>query len=51
MRNCNEYTKDILCDKCDTLVNQRKKFSANLNELKRQAPNEFGFMLPKYIIT
>ena len=51
MRNCNKCTKDILCDDCDKLVNQKKKFSANLNELKREPPNRFGHMLPKYIIT
>ena len=50
-RNCNEYTKDLLCDGCDKLVNQRKEFSANLNELKREPPNEFGHMLPKNITT
>ena len=33
------------------LVNQRKEFSANLNELKREKPNDRGHMLPKYIIT
>ena len=47
MRNCIDCKKDILCDK---LVNQRKKFSANLNELKREAPNDFSHMLPKYLI-
>ena len=51
MRNCNKCTKDILCDGCDKLVNQNKEFSANLNELKREKPNDFGLMLPKYIIT
>ena len=49
--NCNKSTEDILCDGFDKLVNQNKIFSANLNELKRQAPNEFGHMLPKYITT
>ena len=49
MRNCDKWSKDILCDECDKLVNQNKEFSANLNELKREAPNEFGHMLPKYI--
>ena len=49
MRNCSECKKDLLCDRCDKLVNQRKEFSANLNELKREPPNEFGYMLPKYI--
>ena len=49
MRICTDCRKDILCDQCDKLVNQRKGFSANLNELKRQLPNEFGHRLPKYI--
>ena len=51
MRNCNKCTEDILCDDCDKLVNQKKEFSANLNELKREKPNDFGHMLPKYIFT
>ena len=51
MRNCNNCTKEVLCDDCDKLVNQNKEFSANLNELKREKPNNLGYMLPKYIIT
>ena len=51
MKNCTDFKKDILCDNCDTLVNQRKEFSANLNEMKRKTPNKFGHMLPKYITT
>ena len=51
MRNCYYCKNDILCDICDELVNQRKEFSSNLNEMKRQTPNQFGHMLPKYIIT
>ena len=50
-RNCNKCTKDILCNECDKLVNQNKKFSPNLNELKQKKPNDLGHMLPKYIIT
>ena len=50
MRNCIKCSKDQLCDSCDILVNQRKEFSANLNELKREKPNDRGHMLPKYII-
>ena len=46
MRNCSKCTKDLLCDGCDKLVNQTKKFSANLNEVKRQTPNEIGHKLP-----
>ena len=51
MKNCNKCTKVILCDDCDKLVHQNKEVSANLNELKREKPNDFGNMLPKYIIT
>ena len=51
MKNCRECKKDILGDNCDELVNQKKEFSANLNEMKRQPPNELGHMLFKYIIT
>ena len=47
MRICNECTKDILCDDCDKLVNENKEFSANLNGMKIQPPNDFGHMLPK----
>ena len=50
MKNCNKCSKNQLCDDCDILVNQRKEFSANLNELKREKLNDPGHMLPKYII-
>ena len=40
LRNCNECEIISLCDKYDKLVNQSEEFSANLNESKRQAPNE-----------
>ena len=47
MRKCSNCQKDFLCDDCDKLVNQKKEFSANLNELKREAPDdEIGHMLP-----
>ena len=49
MRICTECKKDFLCESCDNLVNQKKKFSANLNEMKREAPKSLGHMLPKYI--
>ena len=49
MRYCTDCKKDILCDEYDKLVNQKKEFSANLNELKREKPNDYGHMLPKYI--
>ena len=49
IKNCGENKKDILCANCDKLVNQMKEFSANLNKLKRELPNQFGHMLLKYI--
>ena len=51
MKNCGDCKKDVLCKNCDKLVNQRNEFSANLNERKREAPNEFGHLLPEYITT
>ena len=44
MRNCNKCAKVILCDVCDKLVNQIKEFSANLNEINREKPNDLGHM-------
>ena len=46
MKNCNRCTKDLLCDRCDKLVNQNKEFSVDINELKREPLNEYGHMLP-----
>ena len=51
LRNRNKCVKDILYDRYDKLVNQNKEFSTSLIELKRQPLDEFGHMLPKYIIT
>ena len=47
MRSCSDCKKDILCENCDNLVNQKKEISANLNEMKRERPNIFVHMLPK----
>ena len=51
MRNCTDCKEHFLCDDCDKLVIQKKEFSANLNELKREKPNNFGHIIPKYIIS
>ena len=50
MRFCNECNDRKMCDKCHNQINEKKEFEANLNELKRHPPNEFGHMLPYYII-
>ena len=50
MRFCNECNGKKMCNKCNNQVNENKEFEANLNELKRHPPNEFGHMLPYYVI-
>ena len=50
MRFCNECDDNKMCVKCNIHINENKEFEANLNLLKRNAPNEFGYMLPYYII-
>ena len=47
MRFCNEC-KEKYCDRCNIQYNENKEFEANLNLLKREAPNEFGHMLPYF---
>ena len=47
-RFCNECNDNKMCIKCNNQINENKKFEANLNLLKRKAPNEFGYMLPCY---
>ena len=49
-RFCNECNDRKMCDKCNNQINEKKEFEANLNDLKRHPPNEFGHMLPYYII-
>ena len=50
MRFCNKCKDGILCTTCNNQVNENKEFEANLNELKRHKPIDFGYMLPYYII-
>ena len=50
MRFCNECNDKKVCDKCNNLINENKELEANLNLLKRKAPNQFGYMLPCYEI-
>ena len=50
MRFCNGCDDKKVCNKCNNQINENKEFEANLNLLKRKAPNEFGYMLPYYII-
>ena len=48
MRFCNECNDKKLCDNCKYQDKENKEFSANRNELKREAPNKYGHMLPYY---
>ena len=48
MRLCNECNDKILCDECNNQVNENIELEANLNDLKREPPNQFGHMLPYY---
>ena len=50
MKQCNECKDGILCVTCNIQINENKKFEANLNLLKREAPNNSGYMLPYYKI-
>ena len=50
MRFCNECNDKKMCSICYNQINENKECEANLNELKRHPPNEFGQMLPYYII-
>ena len=50
MRFCNECYIEKTCDKCNNNTNENQEFEAKLNELKRNPPNEFGYMLPYHEI-
>ena len=39
-----------MCDKCNNQISENKEFEAEVKEIKRHLPNEFGHMLPDYII-
>ena len=47
-RRCDESQNGIICTTCNNQVNENKEFEANLNLLKRKAPNEFGQVLPYF---
>ena len=50
MRFCNECDDKKVCNNCKNQINENKEFEANLNEIKRRPPNQFGHMLPFYIL-
>ena len=50
MRRCNECKDGIVCTKCHKQINENEEFETILNKLERHSPNEFGHMLPYYVI-
>ena len=48
MRFRTECSKEKLCNKCNSHVNENKEFEAKLNPSKTQSPDEFGYMLPYF---
>ena len=50
MRQCNACNDGILCTTCNNQINENKEVEANSNLLKRKTPNDFGYMLPYYVI-
>ena len=50
MSFCNECIDRKVCNICNFQINEIREFEANLNELKRHPPNEFGYMVPPYEI-
>ena len=48
MRFCNECSKEKCCDGCNNQINETNEFEASLYLLKREAPNDFGYILPFY---
>ena len=48
LRFCDECNDKRMCKKRNNEVNECKEFEAKLNELKRDPPNEFGYMLPGF---
>ena len=50
MSCCNERNDRKVCNISNIQNNEIKVFEANLNEIKRHPPNEFGYMVPHYEI-
>ena len=40
----------MLCNTCIYQVNENEEIEANLSLLKRTAPNQFGHLLPFYVV-
>ena len=49
MRNCDKCRGKTLCATCNSQINEKKNSKLFYIFLKREAPNEFGYMLPYFI--
>ena len=49
MRFCDESNDKRMCNRCNNKTEENNDFEANLNLLKRHAPNDFGHLLPCFI--
>ena len=49
IRRCDNCGGKKLCVTCNNQINENKELEDNLNLLKGEAPNEFGYMLPYFI--
>ena len=49
MRRCDKCRGKILRATCNNQINENKEFEANLILIKREAPSEFGYMLPYFV--
>ena len=47
---CNERNDKRLCNRCNNQINENKELEAKLNLVKRQPHNEFGHMLPYFML-
>ena len=46
MELCNECSKENCRDRCNNQINKNNEFESSSNLLKRQAPNQFSYILP-----
>ena len=48
LKGCDKCSGKTLCVACNNEINENEEFEASLNLLKREAPDEFGYMLPYF---
>ena len=46
MRFCNECNDKRMCNRCNNQNIENKEIAANIDLIKRQAPNELSHLLP-----